>query len=62
MVIKKSCTITVLNAITHVDMVYVSKDYLCDYFERLVIIVFHMGHLPHYAQDDKNAKICIILL
>jgi len=27
--------VIVLNAVTHVDMVYVNKDCLCTYFERL---------------------------
>lgn len=35
MAIKKSSSVIVLNAITHVDIVYMNKDYLCAYFERL---------------------------
>lgn len=35
LVIKKGSSIIILNAITHVDMVYMNKDCLCAYFERL---------------------------
>lgn len=60
-VIKKSNSIIVLNAITYVDMVYMNKDYLCAYFERLGYYSISYGTSSNYTQGDKKAKVCIIL-